>query len=64
VFTRESGSIGAVPTLERVLGAPVVFLGPSLPEHGYQPPDEFFDWEQAEGGTAAFAHLFVQLARK
>jgi acetylornithine deacetylase/succinyl-diaminopimelate desuccinylase-like protein len=63
VFTREGGSIGAVPTMERVLGAPVVFLGLSLPEHGYHAPNEFFDWEQAEGGIAAFAYLFDQLAR-
>jgi acetylornithine deacetylase/succinyl-diaminopimelate desuccinylase-like protein len=63
VFTREGGSIGAVPTMEQVLGAPVVFLGLSLPEHGYHAPNEFFDWEQAEGGIAAFAHLFERLAR-
>ena len=62
VFTREGGSIGAVPSMERVLGAPVVFLGLSLPEHGYHAPNEFFDWEQAEGGIAAFAYLFAQLA--
>jgi acetylornithine deacetylase/succinyl-diaminopimelate desuccinylase-like protein len=64
VFTREGGSIGAVPTMERVLGAPVVFLGLSLPEHGYHAPNEFFDWEQAEGGIAAFAHFFANLARR
>jgi acetylornithine deacetylase/succinyl-diaminopimelate desuccinylase-like protein len=64
VFTREGGSIGAVPTMERVLGAPVVFLGLSLPEHGYHAPNEFFDWEQAEGGIAAFAHFFEQLAKR
>jgi acetylornithine deacetylase/succinyl-diaminopimelate desuccinylase-like protein len=64
VFTREGGSIGAVPTMERVLGAPVVFLGLSLPEHGYHAPNEFFDWEQAEGGIAAFAHFFAKLARR
>ena len=58
VFTREGGSIGAVPTMERVLGAPVVFLGLSLPEHGYHAPNEFFDWEQAAGGMAAFARYF------
>jgi acetylornithine deacetylase/succinyl-diaminopimelate desuccinylase-like protein len=63
VFTREGGSIGAVPTMERVLGAPVVFLGLSLPEHGYHAPNEFFDWEQAEGGIAAFAHFFERIAR-
>jgi len=62
VFTREGGSIGAVPTMERVLGAPVVFLGLSLPEHGYHAPNEFFDWEQAAGGIAAFAHLFERIA--
>jgi acetylornithine deacetylase/succinyl-diaminopimelate desuccinylase-like protein len=63
VFTREGGSIGAVPTMERVLGAPVVFLGLSLPEHGYHAPNEFFDWGQVEGGIAAFAHYFAQIAR-
>ena len=62
VFTREGGSIGAVPSIERVLGAPVVFLGLSLPEHGYHAPNEFFDWEQAAGGIAAFAHYFEQVA--
>jgi acetylornithine deacetylase/succinyl-diaminopimelate desuccinylase-like protein len=64
VLTREGGSIGAVPTMERVLGAPVVFLGLSLPEHGYHAPNEFFEWGQAEGGIAAFAHFFAQLAHE
>ena len=63
VFTREGGSIGAVPSMERILDAPVVFLGLSLPEHGYHAPNEFFDWEQAEGGIAAFAALFADLAQ-
>ena len=62
VFTREGGSIGAVPTMERVLKAPVLFLGLSLPEHGYHAPNEFFDWEQAEGGIAAFAYFFSRCA--
>ena len=62
VFTREGGSIGAVPTMERILGAPVVFLGLSLPEHGYHAPNEFFDWPQAAGGIAAFGHFFESLA--
>jgi acetylornithine deacetylase/succinyl-diaminopimelate desuccinylase-like protein len=63
VFTREGGSIGAVPTMEQGLAAPVVFLGLSLPEHGYHAPNEFFDWDQAQGGVAAFAHFFDQLSR-
>lgn len=63
-FTREGGSIGAVPTMERVLGAPVLFLGLSLPEHGYHAPNEHFDWGQAEGGIAAFARYFATLAAR
>lgn len=61
-FTREGGSIGAVPTMERLLGAPVLFLGLSLPEHGYHAPNEHFDWEQAGGGIAAFARYFSRIA--
>jgi acetylornithine deacetylase/succinyl-diaminopimelate desuccinylase-like protein len=62
VFVREGGSIGAVLSMERVLGAPVFFLGLSLPEHGYHAPNENFDWRQASGGIAAFAKYFEQLA--
>ena len=64
VFVREGGSIGAVPTMERVLGCPVMFLGLSLPEHGYHAPNENFDWEQASGGMAAFAKLFASYAAR
>jgi acetylornithine deacetylase/succinyl-diaminopimelate desuccinylase-like protein len=62
VFVREGGSIGAVLSMERVLKAPVFFLGLSLPEHGYHAPNENFDWPQAEGGMAAFADYFRRLA--
>ncbi len=58
VFVREGGSIGAVVTMEKVLGTPVLFLGLSLPEHGYHAPNENYDWEQASGGMAAFAKYF------
>ncbi|MGH9870687.1 MAG: M20/M25/M40 family metallo-hydrolase [Candidatus Polarisedimenticolia bacterium] len=58
VFVREGGSIGAVLSMERVLKTPVYFLGLSLPEHGYHAPDENYDWQQAEGGMAAFADYF------
>jgi acetylornithine deacetylase/succinyl-diaminopimelate desuccinylase-like protein len=57
-FTREGASIGAVPTMAEVLGAPVTFLGLSLPEHGYHAPNESYDWAQASGGMAAFARYF------
>jgi acetylornithine deacetylase/succinyl-diaminopimelate desuccinylase-like protein len=58
VFVREGGSIGAVVSMEKVLRAPVFFLGLSLPEHGYHAPNENYDWEQAEGGMIAFADYF------
>jgi acetylornithine deacetylase/succinyl-diaminopimelate desuccinylase-like protein len=58
VFVREGGSIGAVVSMEKVLGCPVMFLGLSLPEHGYHAPNENFDWQQASGGMVAFAKYF------
>jgi acetylornithine deacetylase/succinyl-diaminopimelate desuccinylase-like protein len=61
VFVREGGSIGAVLSMERVLKAPVFFLGLSLPEHGYHAPNENFDWPQARGGMAAFADYFRRI---
>ena len=56
---REGGSIGAVLTMEQTLKAPVLFLGLSLPEHGYHAPNENYDWEQASGGMIAFAKYFA-----
>ena len=61
VFVREGGSIGAVLSMERVLKAPVFFLGLSLPEHGYHAPNENFDWPQARGGMVAFAEYFRRI---
>ncbi|HEV7767445.1 MAG TPA: M20/M25/M40 family metallo-hydrolase [Thermoanaerobaculia bacterium] len=63
VFVREGGSIGAVISMEKVLAAPVMFLGLSLPEHGYHAPNENFDWQQASGGIVAFAKYFDNVAR-
>ena len=48
--------------MEQVLKAPVLFLGLSLPEHGYHAPNENYDWEQAEGGMASFAKYFEAVA--
>lgn len=62
-FVREGGSIGAVPSMKKVLDCPVVFLGLSLPEHGYHAPNENYDWGQASGGMAAFAKCFEEIAR-
>lgn len=62
VFVREGGSIGAVVSMEKILKCPVMFLGLSLPEHGYHAPNENFDWQQASGGMVAFAKYFEELA--
>jgi acetylornithine deacetylase/succinyl-diaminopimelate desuccinylase-like protein len=62
VGVREGGSIGAVVTLDRYLGVPILFLGLSLPEHGYHAPNEHFDWTQAAGGMRMFARYFGNLA--
>jgi len=62
VFVREGGSIGAVVSMEKILRCPVMFLGLSLPEHGYHAPNENFDWQQASGGMVAFAKYFDELS--
>jgi len=61
-FVREGGSIGAVKLMERAWNVPILFMGLSLPEHGYHAPNEFFDWGQASGGMRAFVEYFSQVA--
>ncbi|HEY2091598.1 MAG TPA: M20/M25/M40 family metallo-hydrolase [Thermoanaerobaculia bacterium] len=63
VFVREGGSIGAVVSMEKILRCPVLFLGLSLPEHGYHAPNENFDWAQASGGMVAFAKYFSNVSK-
>lgn len=62
-FIREGGSIGAVVTMAERWKAPVMFLGLSLPEHGYHAPNERFDWGQASGGMKAFVKYFEEVSR-
>jgi acetylornithine deacetylase/succinyl-diaminopimelate desuccinylase-like protein len=62
-FVREGGSIGAVVTMQKYLHAPIVFLGLSLPEHGYHAPNENYDWQQASGGMKMFARYFESVAK-
>ena len=62
-FVREGGSIGAVVTMQDTWKVPVLFMGLSLPEHGYHAPNEYYDWGQASGGMKAFARYFEELAR-
>jgi acetylornithine deacetylase/succinyl-diaminopimelate desuccinylase-like protein len=60
---REGGSIGAVVTMQKAWKVPILFMGLSLPEHGYHAPNEYFDWGQASGGMKAFTHYFAEVAR-
>ncbi len=60
---REGGSIGAVVSLYNLLKVPVIFLGISLPEHGYHAPNEYFEWRQVEGGIRTFVHYFDRISR-
>ena len=62
-FVREGGSIGAVVTMQNMWNVPILFMGLSLPEHGYHAPNEYFDWGQASGGMKAFTQYFEELAR-
>jgi acetylornithine deacetylase/succinyl-diaminopimelate desuccinylase-like protein len=62
-FTREGGSIGAVVTMEKYLKAPIVFLGLSLPEHGYHAKNENFDWGMASGGMKMFVRYMDEISR-
>jgi len=62
VFVRDGGTIGAMTSIEKVLRCPIMFLGLSLPEHGYHAPNENFDWQQASGGMIAFTKYFEEIA--
>ena len=61
-FIREGGSIGAVVTMQKLLKAPISFLGLSLPEHGYHAPNEYYDWGQASGGVKMFVRYFEEIS--
>ena len=61
-FIREGGSIGAVVTMQEYLRAPIIFIGMSLPEHGYHGPNEHYDWGQASGGIKALVKYFSEVS--
>jgi hypothetical protein len=52
-----------VISMEQVLQSPVMFIGLSLPEHGYHAPNENYDWAQASGGIVAFVKYFDNVSR-
>jgi len=61
LYTREGGS-GPEADLQDVLGAPVVFLGISLPDDGWHAPNEKVDMDLLLKGAEAAAHLWADLA--
>ncbi|WP_435600670.1 dipeptidase [Streptomyces sp. C10-9-1] len=61
-FTREGGS-GPAADLRDVLGAPVLFLGISVPSDGWHGPDEKVELDLLLKGVEAAAHLWEDLAR-
>ena len=62
LFTREGGS-GPEADLQDILGAPVVFLGISLPDDGWHAPNEKVEIPLLLKGAEAAAHLWDDLAR-
>jgi acetylornithine deacetylase/succinyl-diaminopimelate desuccinylase-like protein len=61
LYTREGGS-GPEADLQDVLGAPVVFLGVSLPDDGWHAPNEKVDMDLLLKGAEAAAYLWQDLA--
>jgi hypothetical protein len=49
--------------MKKYLKAPVIFLGLSLPEHGYHAKNENFDWRMASGGMKMFVRYFDAVSR-
>jgi acetylornithine deacetylase/succinyl-diaminopimelate desuccinylase-like protein len=60
-YTREGGS-GPEADLQDVLGAPVVFLGVSLPDDGWHGPNEKAEIPLLLRGAEAAAYLWADLA--
>ncbi|MFC5802430.1 dipeptidase [Streptomyces formicae] len=61
-FTREGGS-GPAADLQDVLGAPVLFLGISVPSDGWHAPNEKVELILLLKGVETTAHLWGELAR-
>ncbi|GGV25697.1 dipeptidase [Streptomyces griseoflavus] len=61
LFTREGGS-GPAADLQDVLGAPVLFLGISVPSDGWHAPNEKVELDLLLKGVETSAHLWGDLA--
>ena len=58
----EGGSIPIVVDFERVLGAPAILVGFSLPGANLHAPNEWFPVENFEKGILALARLYEELS--
>lgn len=63
VLTGEGGSIPIVGDFERILEAPVLLVGFSLPGANLHAPDEWFSLENFEKGIHALASMYEELAK-
>ena len=61
VLAGEGGSIPIVSDFERVLGAPALLVGFSLPGANLHAPNEWFPKENIEKGIRALAYLYEEL---
>ena len=61
LFTREGGS-GPAADLQDVLGAPVLFLGISVPSDGWHAPNEKVELDLLMKGVETAAYLWGDLA--
>jgi acetylornithine deacetylase/succinyl-diaminopimelate desuccinylase-like protein len=61
LYTREGGS-GPEADLQEVLGAPVIFLGISVPDDGWHAPNEKVEIPLLLRGAEAAAYLWEELA--
>ena len=60
-YTREGGS-GPAADLQEVLGAPVLFLGISVPSDGWHAPNEKVELDLLMKGVETTAYLWGDLA--
>jgi acetylornithine deacetylase/succinyl-diaminopimelate desuccinylase-like protein len=61
VLAGEGGTIPIVHHFERVLGAPALLVGFSLPGANEHAPNEWFPEENIEKGIRALAYLYEEL---
>ncbi len=61
VLAGEGGSIPIVGEFERILDAPALLLGFSLPGANLHAPNEWFPEEHIEKGIRALAYLYEEL---